>query len=155
MFIAFDLVTVALALLGFYTYPVIVAVANVALGRETMDRPRVVALVLAVLGMVAVVASQLDPRVGHQARCRRARAGPRRRRVPGAVRDHQPERLPAGAGVAGDERRAGDDRRLQHGPGPAIGAGEGADLPAARPLRPAAARCSRGCSRRPSRRSCS
>jgi drug/metabolite transporter (DMT)-like permease len=64
MFIAFDLVTVALALLGFYTYPVIVAVANVALGRETMDRPRVVALVLAVLGMVAVVASQLDPASG-------------------------------------------------------------------------------------------
>ena len=35
-----------------------------ALGRETMDRPRVVALVLAVLGMVAVVASQLDPASG-------------------------------------------------------------------------------------------
>src|SRR6478736_1846391 len=46
MFIAFDLVTVALALLGFYTYPVIVAVG------------------LAVLGMVAVVASQVDPASG-------------------------------------------------------------------------------------------
>jgi drug/metabolite transporter (DMT)-like permease len=64
MFIAFDLVTVALALLAFYTYPVIVAVVNVALGRETMDRPRVVALVLAVAGMVAVVAAQLDPATG-------------------------------------------------------------------------------------------
>jgi drug/metabolite transporter, DME family len=64
MFIAFDLVTIALALLGFYTYPVIVAVVNVALGREEMDRPRVVALVLAVAGMVAVVASQLDPSTG-------------------------------------------------------------------------------------------
>ncbi len=64
MFISFDLVTVALALLGFYTYPVIVAVANVALGRETLDRPRIVALVLAVAGMVAVVASQLDPAAG-------------------------------------------------------------------------------------------
>ena len=64
MFIAFDLVTVALALLGFYTYPVIVAVANVGLGRETMDRPRIVALILAVLGMVAVVASQVDPASG-------------------------------------------------------------------------------------------
>ena len=64
MFIAFDLVTVALALLAFYTYPVIVAVVNVALGRETMDRPRVIALVLAVLGMVAVVASQVDPGSG-------------------------------------------------------------------------------------------
>jgi len=37
MFISFDLVTIALALLGFYTYPVIVAVVNVALGRETLD----------------------------------------------------------------------------------------------------------------------
>ena len=64
MFIAFDRITVALALLGFYTYPVIVAVANVALGRETLDRPRVVALALAVVGMVAVVASQLDPAAG-------------------------------------------------------------------------------------------
>ena len=64
MFIAFDLVTVALALLAFYTYPVIVAVANVALGRETMDRPRAIALTLAVLGMVAVVASQIDPASG-------------------------------------------------------------------------------------------
>ena len=64
MFIAFDRITVALALLGFYTYPVMVAVGNVALGREPLDRPRVVALVLAVVGMVAVVASQLDPAAG-------------------------------------------------------------------------------------------
>jgi len=64
MFIAFDLVTVALALLGFYTYPVIVAAVNVALGREPLDRARLAALVLAVGGMVAVVASQLDPAAG-------------------------------------------------------------------------------------------
>ncbi|HEV7603800.1 MAG TPA: DMT family transporter [Candidatus Limnocylindrales bacterium] len=64
MFISFDLVTVALALLGFYTYPVIVAVVNMALGRETLDRPRMVALGLAVVGMVAVVASELDPSAG-------------------------------------------------------------------------------------------
>ena len=64
MFISFDLITVALALLGFYTYPVIVAGVNVALGREPLDRPRVVALALAVIGMVAVVASQLDPAAG-------------------------------------------------------------------------------------------
>jgi DME family drug/metabolite transporter len=54
MFIAFDLVTVALALLGFYTYPVMVAVVNVASGRESLDRPRMVALTLAVAGMIAV-----------------------------------------------------------------------------------------------------
>jgi drug/metabolite transporter (DMT)-like permease len=64
MFIAFDLVTVALALLGFYTYPVIVALVNVALGREALDRPRIIALALAIAGMIAVVASQLDPASG-------------------------------------------------------------------------------------------
>jgi drug/metabolite transporter (DMT)-like permease len=64
MFIAFDRITVALALLGFYIYPVLVAVANVLLGRETLDRTRVIALALAVLGMIAVVASQLDPATG-------------------------------------------------------------------------------------------
>ena len=41
MFIAFDRITVALALLGFYTYPALVAVANVALGRERLDGTRV------------------------------------------------------------------------------------------------------------------
>jgi drug/metabolite transporter, DME family len=61
MFIAFDRITVALALLGFYTYPAMVAAVNVALGRERLDRTRSVALALAILGMVAVVASQLDP----------------------------------------------------------------------------------------------
>jgi drug/metabolite transporter (DMT)-like permease len=64
MFIAFDRITVALALLGFYTYPVMVAIGNVALGREPLDRARVVALCLAVAGMLAVVASQLDPAAG-------------------------------------------------------------------------------------------
>jgi drug/metabolite transporter (DMT)-like permease len=64
MFIAFDRITVALALLGFYTYPVMVAIGNVALGREPLDRARVMALCLAVAGMLAVVASQLDPSAG-------------------------------------------------------------------------------------------
>ena len=64
MFIAFDRITVALALLGFYTYPAMVAATNVVLGRERLDRTRSVALALAILGMVAVVASQLDPAGG-------------------------------------------------------------------------------------------
>ncbi len=64
MFIAFDRITIALALLGFYTYPAMVAVANVVLGRERLDRTRSVALGLAIAGMIAVVASQLDPAGG-------------------------------------------------------------------------------------------
>jgi drug/metabolite transporter, DME family len=64
MFIAFDRITIALALLGFYTYPAFVAVANVLLGREPFDRSRAFALVLAIAGMIAVVASQLDPASG-------------------------------------------------------------------------------------------
>ena len=64
MFIAFDRITVALALLAFYTYPAMVAVVNVLLGRELLDRSKLLALSLALLGMVAVVASQLDPASG-------------------------------------------------------------------------------------------
>ncbi len=64
MFIAFDRITVALALLGFYTYPAMVAVVAVALGREQLDRSKAVALALASAGMVLVVAAQLDPAQG-------------------------------------------------------------------------------------------
>ncbi|HEX2469575.1 MAG TPA: DMT family transporter [Candidatus Limnocylindrales bacterium] len=64
MFIAFDRITIALALLGFYTYPALVAVANVALGRERLDGARIAALLLAIGGMVAVVAAELDPGAG-------------------------------------------------------------------------------------------
>ena len=64
MFIAFDLITIALALLCFYTYPAMVAIANVTLGRERLDGSRRVALGLASAGMVLVVASQLDPAAG-------------------------------------------------------------------------------------------
>jgi drug/metabolite transporter (DMT)-like permease len=64
MFFAFDRVTIALALLCFYTYPAMVAVVNVVLGRERLDAARLVALALALIGMTAVVASQLDPAAG-------------------------------------------------------------------------------------------
>lgn len=55
MFLAFDRTTIALALLGFYTYPAMIAAATAVLGREPLDLARVIALVLALLGMVCVV----------------------------------------------------------------------------------------------------
>ena len=59
MFFAFDLTTIAIALLAFYTYPALVAVVAVALGHERLDGTRVAALVLALAGMVLVVAGGL------------------------------------------------------------------------------------------------
>ena len=64
MFIAFDRITIALALLCFYTFPAMIATLDIASGRERLDRPKRVALALALGGMVAVVASQLDPAAG-------------------------------------------------------------------------------------------
>jgi drug/metabolite transporter, DME family len=64
MFYAFGLAPIALVLLAFYTYPAIVAVVAVALGHERLDGGRVVALTLALGGMVLVVAGGLDPRAG-------------------------------------------------------------------------------------------
>ena len=54
-FLAFDLTTVALALLGFYTYPAMVAAGSVVLGREPLSAARVLAVALALAGMAAVV----------------------------------------------------------------------------------------------------
>ena len=54
-FLSFDHTTVALALLGFYTYPALVAAGSVLLGREPLDATRVAALVLSLGGMAAVV----------------------------------------------------------------------------------------------------
>ncbi|HLO36271.1 MAG TPA: DMT family transporter, partial [Candidatus Deferrimicrobium sp.] len=58
-FIAFDLTTVALVLLAFYTYPALVAIVAFALGHERLDGSRLVALGLASGGMVLVVAGGL------------------------------------------------------------------------------------------------
>lgn len=58
MFVAFQRIPVAIALLTFYTYPALVALVAVALGRERMDRTRAVALGLASLGALLVVAAQ-------------------------------------------------------------------------------------------------
>jgi len=55
IFLAFERTTIALALLGFYTYPALIAAASIALGRERLDAGRAFALVLATVGMAAVV----------------------------------------------------------------------------------------------------
>jgi drug/metabolite transporter, DME family len=55
MFFAFQRIPVAIVLLCFYLYPAIVAATSGLLGWEPMDRPRILALGLALGGMVAVV----------------------------------------------------------------------------------------------------
>ncbi len=64
IFAAFSRVTIALALLAFYTYPAMVAVVAIALGREQPSRATLLALVLALGGMAVVVAGGLDPAAG-------------------------------------------------------------------------------------------
>jgi drug/metabolite transporter (DMT)-like permease len=55
IFSAFGRMSIALALLGFYTYPALVAIGSIAIGEERLNRGRVVALALALLGMAVVV----------------------------------------------------------------------------------------------------
>jgi drug/metabolite transporter (DMT)-like permease len=64
MFVAFERTTVALVLLGFYTYPALVAVVAVARGQEQLDPLRGTALAMSLAGMVLVVAGGLDPASG-------------------------------------------------------------------------------------------
>ncbi|HEV8490307.1 MAG TPA: DMT family transporter [Candidatus Limnocylindrales bacterium] len=64
IFAAFSRVTVALALLGFYTYPAMVAVVAIALGREQPSRATLFALVLALGGMSVVVLGAVDAAAG-------------------------------------------------------------------------------------------
>lgn len=59
MFFAFDLTSIAVALLAFYTYPALVAAVAAALGHERLDATRLTALGLALLGMVLVVGGGL------------------------------------------------------------------------------------------------
>ena len=63
-FVGFSVTTVALVLLAFYTYPALVAVVAVALGHERLDGGLVVALGLAIGGMVLVVAGGPEPGSG-------------------------------------------------------------------------------------------
>lgn len=56
VFVAFQRISIALALLVFYLYPALVALASVAWFGERLDRIRWAALTLSLLGMVLVVA---------------------------------------------------------------------------------------------------
>ncbi len=60
IFIAFGRVTIAVALVLFYTYPAMVAASGSALGHEPLTRSRLVALALASAGVVLVLAGGLD-----------------------------------------------------------------------------------------------
>ena len=55
IFSAFEQTSIALVLLGFYTYPAVVAVAAVLLGEERLTLLRATALALALVGMAVVV----------------------------------------------------------------------------------------------------
>jgi drug/metabolite transporter (DMT)-like permease len=64
IFAAFSRVTIAIALLGLYTYPAMVTAVALALGRERVSASTTVALALALGGMAVVVAGSIDPAAG-------------------------------------------------------------------------------------------
>lgn len=64
IFGAFSRVTIAVALLAFYTYPAMVAIVAIAIGREQPSRQTLLALVLALGGMAVVLVGGLDPAAG-------------------------------------------------------------------------------------------
>jgi drug/metabolite transporter (DMT)-like permease len=64
IFGAFERVSIAVALIGFYTYPAMVAAVAIALGRDEPSPAVIASLALALAGMVAVVAGNLDPSGG-------------------------------------------------------------------------------------------
>ena len=64
VFLAFGRITVALALLGFYTYPAMVTLAVAVIERRRPDRLQLAALAMATLGMAIVVLGGIDPAKG-------------------------------------------------------------------------------------------
>lgn len=57
IFSAFGIITIALTLMLFYTYPAGVVLVDLALGRERMTLPRLAALVLSTVGVILVLAA--------------------------------------------------------------------------------------------------
>jgi drug/metabolite transporter (DMT)-like permease len=64
IFSAFSRVPVALALLGFYTFPAMITLADVVVHGDRLDAPRLLALGLALTGIVLVLGRQLDAGAG-------------------------------------------------------------------------------------------
>jgi drug/metabolite transporter (DMT)-like permease len=64
IFIAFERISIALALLGLYTYPAMVGAISAVTGRERLDGTRLLALLFALGGMALVVLGQIGPEGG-------------------------------------------------------------------------------------------
>jgi drug/metabolite transporter (DMT)-like permease len=64
VFAAFERTSVALVLIGFYTYPAMVALVAILLGRDRPTAGVLLALLLAMIGMVLVVAGSLGATAG-------------------------------------------------------------------------------------------
>lgn len=64
IFVAFGRITVALALLGFYTYPALITLAVVVIERRRPNRVQLAAVAMATVGMAVVVLGGVDPATG-------------------------------------------------------------------------------------------
>ena len=64
IFSAFTRITIALALLGFYTYPALVTAVVIVIERRRPDRWELAALAMAMTGMAIVVLGGIDPASG-------------------------------------------------------------------------------------------
>ncbi len=64
LFAAYGAMSVALVLAVYFTYPILVAVGSVALGRERFTRARLAGLALATAGLALVLGSQAGPGAG-------------------------------------------------------------------------------------------
>ena len=144
MFIAFDLVTIALALLGFYTYPVIVAVVERrARARDARPAARRRARPSRSPGWSPSSPRSSTRRPGSASM--RSGSG-----WPSARRSARPSSWSSAGPATGrcrpPRRWASSSRRPSSAGSPSrllTGAGDGARLPAARPVDPAAARLHR------------
>jgi drug/metabolite transporter (DMT)-like permease len=64
LFVAFDRIPIAVALLTFYTYPVLLALYGRATGTESLGPIKIAALAVSLLGLALVVSANFDPASG-------------------------------------------------------------------------------------------